>query len=144
MRTGLFLIFFNRIKLTLRETDDSLWNVFISIYRYISFVFLYMFKGLKVDFFFSFEFYLQQAYPKSSIQNDTAKLVCTVFQKIILLLFYYSCLHLSPPPSHPPPPSPDCTPLGFVHVSFIVVPKNPSLFLPYPLQPPLWLLSDCS
>ena len=33
-------------------------------------------------------------------------------------------------------------PLGFVHVSFIVVPENPSPYCPFP--PPLWLLVDCS
>ena len=51
------------------------------------------------------------------------------------------------PPLHPtparPPPSPASTlPLGFVHVSFIVVPENPSIHYPFP--PPLWLLLDCS
>ena len=33
-------------------------------------------------------------------------------------------------------------PLGFVHLSFIVVPENPSPHCPLP--PPLWLLLDCS
>ena len=33
-------------------------------------------------------------------------------------------------------------PLGFVHVSFIVVPENPSPHCPLPS--PLWLLLDCS
>ena len=33
-------------------------------------------------------------------------------------------------------------PLGFVHVSFIVVPENP--FPNYPVPTPLWLLLDCS
>ena len=32
-------------------------------------------------------------------------------------------------------------PLGFVHVSFIVVPENP--FPNYPVPTPLWLLLDC-
>ena len=52
----------------------------------------------------------------------------------------------SPHPSTPPqpnlPPFPASTlPLGFVHVSFIVVPENPSPHCPFP--PPLWLL-HCS
>ena len=45
----------------------------------------------------------------------------------------------SKPPQPNPPPSPASTlPLGFVHVSFIVVPENPSPHCPY--SPPLWLL----
>ena len=51
--------------------------------------------------------------------------------------------HPSTPPQLNPPPS--CTstlPLGFVYVSFIVVPENPSPH--YPLPTPLWLLLDCS
>ena len=71
------------------------------------------------------------------------------FKKNILLLFNYSCLHLPPPlllhPSqtHLSPLLP--TPLGFVHVSFIVVPENPSSFPShYAVPPSLWLLSDCS
>ena len=62
------------------------------------------------------------------------------FKKIILLLFKYTCLHLPPltthphPLSHPHLPPLIPLPLGFVHVSFIVVPENPSL-LP-PLSPP--------
>ena len=75
--------------------------------------------------------------------------VITLF-KIVLLLFKYSCLHLlpsTPPnPSHPHFPSLILPPSSFcVHVSFIVVPENPSLFPPhYPHPPPLWLLSVCS
>ena len=42
--------------------------------------------------------------------------------------------HLSTPPQPNPPPSPATTlPLGFVHVSFIVVPENPSPYYPFPL-----------
>ena len=56
------------------------------------------------------------------------------FKKIILLLFNYSCLNFPlTTPSQPqpnPPPSPASTlPLGFVHVSFIVVPENPPPFI---------------
>ena len=51
--------------------------------------------------------------------------------------------HPSAPPQPNPPPSPASTvPLGFVHVSFIVIPENPSPH--YPLPRPLWLLLDCS
>ena len=51
--------------------------------------------------------------------------------------------HHSPPPQPNPPPSLASTlPLGFVHVSFIVVPENPSPHCPLPH--PLWLLLDCS
>ena len=46
-----------------------------------------------------------------------------------------------PSQTHLPPLLPQ-PPLGFVHVSFIVVPENPSPH--YPLPTPLWLLSDCS
>ena len=60
------------------------------------------------------------------------------FQKIILLLFNHSCLHLilttPPSPQSSPPPSPASTSLGFVHVSFIVVPEN---IFPLPPFPPL-------
>ena len=62
-------------------------------------------------------------------------------------MFNYSCLHLPPttPPPHPSHPHlPPLLPpyLGFVHLSFIVVPENPSpLSSHYPLLPPLWLLS---
>ena len=49
-------------------------------------------------------------------------------------------------PSHPHfPPSILPPPFGFVHVSFIHVPENPSLFSPcYPHPTHLWLLSVCS
>ena len=58
---------------------------------------------------------------------------------IYLFLFSYNCLRFLPiPPPHPsqshlPPP-----PLGFVLVSFIVAPIDPSPH--YPLPTPLWLL----
>ena len=51
--------------------------------------------------------------------------------------------HPSTPPHPNPPPSPASTlPLDFVHVSFIVVPVNPSPL--YPLPTPLWAWPDCS
>ena len=71
-----------------------------------------------------------------------------LFFKISLLFSYSFCLspHNMPPPQPSPPPSPDsASPLGFAHVSFIVVPENPSFFsLNYPLPSPVWLLSVCS
>ena len=66
----------------------------------------------------------------------------TFFIVVQLQLSAFS-LHPSTPPQLSPPPSPTSTlPLGFVHVSFIVVPENPSPH--YPLPTPLWLLLDCS
>ena len=51
--------------------------------------------------------------------------------------------HPSTPPQPNPPPSPASTlPLGFVHVSFILLPENPSPHCPFPR--PLWLLLDYS
>ena len=51
--------------------------------------------------------------------------------------------HSSTPLQPNPPPSPTSTlPLDFVHVSFIVVPGNPSPH--YPLPTLLWLLLDWS
>ena len=57
-------------------------------------------------------------------------------KKIVLLLFNYRCLHFLPTThSHPcqthlPPLLPPL--LGFVHVSLIVVPENPSPHCPLP------------
>ena len=63
---------------------------------------------------------------------------------LFLKLFKYSCLHFPPTTlphaSHPHLPLLIPPPLGFVHVSFIVFPENPS-----PISPsPLWSLSVCS
>ena len=59
------------------------------------------------------------------------------------LQLYAFSPHPATPPQVNPPPSPLSTlPLGFVHVSFIIVPENPSPH--YPLTTPLWLLLDCS
>ena len=68
------------------------------------------------------------------------------FGKFIFIVFYYCLLQLSAfslHPSHPaqpnPPASPASTlPLGFVHVSFILVPEKPTHR--YPLPTPFWLL----
>ena len=61
------------------------------------------------------------------------------------LFLFYCCsvtvVCIFSPPHPDPPPSPTSTlHLGFVHVSFIVVPENPSPH--YPLPTPLWLLLD--
>ena len=63
------------------------------------------------------------------------------------LLFKKNCCSITvvcifSPPLHPTPAKPTSLLLGFVHVSFIVVPENP--FPYYPLPTPLWLLLDCS
>ena len=60
----------------------------------------------------------------------------------LCFLIFYCCssivVFLSTHHSSPPT-------LGFVRVSFIVVPENPSSLSPYYLlPPPLWLLSGCS
>ena len=60
-------------------------------------------------------------------------------------LFAFPPPPLPAKPSHPHHSPLIPAPLDFVHVSFIVVPENPSLFSPhYPLLSPLWLLSVCS
>ena len=77
----------------------------------------------------------------------TLFILTSFFFTYFLLLFKYCCLHFtpttSPHPSHPHlPPLIPISLLGFVHVSFIDVPENPSPFSPHnPLPPPLWLLS---
>ena len=74
-----------------------------------------------------------------------------LFLNFCVLLFKDRCLHFPPttPLSPQPPPPPTSIPLllGCVHVSFIVVPENPSLLPPaphYTLPPHLWSLSVCS
>ena len=67
------------------------------------------------------------------------------FLIFIVIQLQLSAFSPTPPPhrswTHLPPP-PQTSPFGFVHVSFIVVPENPSPH--YPLPTPLWLLLDCS
>ena len=68
-----------------------------------------------------------------------------IFIFLIVVQLHLSAFspHTSTPPQTIPPPSPISTlPLDFVHVSFIVVPVNPSLHCSLPT--PLWLLLDCS
>ena len=69
-----------------------------------------------------------------------------IFFIVIQLQLYAFSPHPSTPPQLNPPPSPFSTlPLGFVHVSFIVVPVIPSTHCPRPHpRPPPWLLLDCS
>ncbi|KAF6104248.1 hypothetical protein HJG60_011248 [Phyllostomus discolor] len=64
------------------------------------------------------------------------------FIVVQLQLSAFSPDHSPLPQPNPPPSLAYALPLGFVHVSFIVVPVNPSPCCPLP--PPLWLLSDCS
>ena len=69
------------------------------------------------------------------------------FFYLFLLLFKYSFLPF--PPALPttaalPPPSRFHPHLVIVHVSFIIVPANPSPFSLIILSRPLWLLSACS
>ena len=63
-----------------------------------------------------------------------------IFFQFLKLLYCCSitvvCIFSSP--LHPTPARPSSLPLGFVHVSFIVVPENPSPHYPFP--PPFWLL----
>ena len=67
------------------------------------------------------------------------------FIVIQVQLSTFTAHHSLPHPSHPHLPPLIPLPLGFVHVSFIVVPEIPSPLSPhYPLPPALWLLSDCS
>ena len=67
-------------------------------------------------------------------QRSRERITSFLFFIFILLLFKYSCLHFPPNtlprPQSSPPTSPDYTPHGFVHVSFRVVPENPSPFPP--------------
>ena len=81
------------------------------------------------------------------------KTLLVKFNILIYLFKLFYCCSITvvciPPPTAPPPPQPNpppslasTLPLGFAHVSFIVVPENP--FPHYLLLPPLRLLSDCS
>ena len=65
---------------------------------------------------------------------------------VMQLQLYAFSPHPSTRPQVNPPPSPLATlPLGFVHVSCIVVPVIPSTHCPRPHPPlPPWLLLDCS
>ena len=63
-----------------------------------------------------------------------------LFIYLFLLLFNYSCmpfLPITPPQPIPPPSHASTLSLGFFHVSFIVVPENPS---PVPPHSPLTIV----
>ena len=78
-------------------------------------------------------------FPKSSIY------FCFFKNYFIIVLLQLSAFSLHPstlPQPNPPLSLASTFPLGFVHVSFIVVPENPSPHCPLP--PPLWVLLDCS
>ena len=79
------------------------------------------------------------------ILTNTCTFCISFFLIFIVIQLQLSAFspHPSTPPQQNPPPSPASTlPLDFVHVSFIVVPVNPSPHCPLPT--PLWLLLDCS
>ena len=69
-----------------------------------------------------------------------------LFKKIFIVIqlqLYAFSPHPSTPPQVNPPPSPTSTiPLGFVHMSFIIVPAIPSSHGPHPT--PSRPLLDCS
>ena len=73
-----------------------------------------------------------------------------IFFFLIFKLFYccsITVVFIFSPPLYPTPAKPTSSPastlpFGFVHVSFIVVPENPSPHYSFP--PPLWLLLYCS
>ena len=102
------------------------------------------FSNILLELFLYIQVYIQH---KVSSSNRT--IISTLLQHMhfIFLIFIVIQLQLSafsPHPSTPPqlnpPPYPTSTlPLGFVHVSFIVVPVIPSSHCPRP-----WLLLDCS
>ena len=65
-----------------------------------------------------------------------------IFIVIQLQLYAFFSPSLTPPQLNPPPSSTFTLSLGFVPVSFILVPDNPSPHYPLPTTP--WLLLDCS
>ena len=95
--------------------------VFILFYFYLYYFYLFHFGTWNLYFFHFLKFYC------------SSTVVC-----------------LSPPPLPLTPDIPPSlpwfhTPLGFVHLSFIVVPENASPFSPhYSFPSPLWLLFICS
>ena len=99
-----------------------------SLFYFMSFLFFYFFTAIAFFSHLRCHFYFFQ--------------FLNYFIVVQLQLLAFSP-HLSTPPQPNPPSSPASThPLGFVHVSFIVVPLNPSPHCPLPT--PLWLLLDCS
>ena len=90
--------------------------------------------------------------PYQNLNDNLLKIFIYLFIYLFIFhIFIVVQVQLSPFPSHFPTPQPsplptlDLTPFGFVHVSFVDVPENPSPFLlHYPFPPPLWSLSVCS
>ena len=85
--------------------------------------------------------------PQTSNQINNPELDFIEHKTFFFIVIQLQLYAFSPPPSPPPhvnpPPSPLSTlPLGFVHVSFVVVPEKPSPHYTFPT--PLWLLLDCS
>ena len=89
-----------------------------------------------------------QARALGTISSVCLQPACSSLKKINyfivvhLQLFAFTPHHSPPPQTNPPLSLASTHHLSFVYLSFIVVPENPSP--PYPLPPPLWLLSDCS
>ena len=78
----------------------------------------------------------------ASTLNINVIFILKIFSVIQLQLSAFSPHPSTPPQPDPPPSSASTLPLDFVHVSFIVVPENPSPHCSLPT--PLWLLLDCS
>ena len=92
------------------------------------------------------EFIVKIAHKENLTQMTSPMYSTTYFEKYFIVV-QLQLSAFNPHPSSQPQPNPlpslACTlPLGFVHVSFIVIPENPSPY--YPLTPPLWLLLDFS
>ena len=88
---------------------------------------------------------------QNGLEKEEQRVVLLTFLDLFSFKNYFIVVQLqlsvfsprpSPPHPNPPPSLASTFPLGFVHVSFIVVPENPSPHCPLP--PPLWLLLDCS
>ena len=128
---------------------------YISECKTFSYTFLYwthnnIFKGSSVKTFFRNLTILVWiirylgCYLSIRIQFINPERLNLFFLIVIQLQLYAFSPHPSTPPQLNPPPSPPSTlPLGFVYVSFIVVPVIPSTHCPRPPPPP-WLLLDCS
>ena len=104
---------------------------FISCFLFnnlLSYLYLQAAASCSIIFFFS--------------RNIYVVLCLFFFNFYFVVVLHYSCLHFSPHLSTPPktkPTSLECFhhPHGVVHVSFTVVPENPSPHYPFP--PPLCL-----
>ena len=96
-------------------------------------------KGQKRDHGISIDWKL--SLKKKFLQSLKEKHFLNIFMVIQLQLYAFSP-HPSTPPQLNPPPSSTCTlPLGYVHVSIIVVPVIPSSHCPPPTIVRLFLTS---